>query len=119
MPRHDRTRLDPSHAIGLLVVLALCIIACIAAVSWVILCTRTSDANVCAGLAVSALPVHGRIRALHRRMQRWLLHIAMRETERQIEQYFRLLQDDADKLHALRERLGQQQLAQLRLLSQP
>lgn len=120
MPRRHRPELTPGAAVSLIVVLVLMLLATIAAVSVVVLCTGGSSHCGLASLAVAALPARGPAwRAWWRRAQDWMLERRMRETERQIGQYLRLLADDQARLEQLREQLSAQQQQQLQLRSAP
>lgn len=114
--RTQRAPLSAQAALSAIVVCTVLIVACIAAVSWVLL-QHAAPATACA-LLVPALPVRGPLRRLWLQWRMWCNALRMAETERQIWQYRRLLVHDREHLEQLRERLSAQQSHQLALASE-
>lgn len=94
------------------------VLAALAIAHWMASCWEAGAAAMCTLLA-PALPVRGRARTWWRRAVLWWHQQQIDETERNIAQYRRLLLDDSLHLEQLRQRLGEQQLAQLQRLSRP
>lgn len=90
----------------------------LAVIHWITSCWEAGPEAMCTLLA-PALPVRGGLRGLWRRICLWRADVRMRETERQIAQYTRLLLDDSVHLGHLRDSLAAQQRAQLQRLSRP
>lgn len=98
-------------------------LACVAALCWLMLCAPAAGQPVpgctCSALAVAALPVRGRLRALLRRLQAALLCWQARETQRQIQQIRTLQRHDARRLAQLQARQARQQRQLLDVRSRP
>lgn len=94
------------------------VLSALALAHWFASCWDAGAVAMCTLLA-PALPVRGRARTWWRRAVLWWHQQQMDETERNIAQYRRLLLDDSLHLEQLRQRLGEQQRAQLQRLSRP
>lgn len=107
MARRDRTDMTPATAANLLVAMTLAILACIALVSYLLLAAPPAQAALLAALTV---PAGARERMAHlvARWRLWRLRRTMRETQRQILQFQRLLIEDSVVVQDLAQLLERQ-----------
>ena len=113
MSRPTTTQVLAAYLLAVLIAIFLSL----AVIHWMASCWEAGPEAMCMLLA-PALPVRG-LRGLWRRLCLWRADLRMRETERQIAQYKRLLLDDSVHLGKLRDSLAAQQRAQLQRLSRP
>lgn len=113
---HGHPPLRTETALGVLLACVIGALLAIAMVSWM-LCSQSTDAALCT-LAVPALPVRNALRRWWLQWLMWRNTRRMRETQRQIDQYRRLLAHDKLEVLALEARMARQQAQQLALASE-